>query len=302
MADDTYIGADHARAAARRARRPGRRCARNGARRCALGGRRIDRPGNWFEPTVLTGVSHAMALMRDESFGPIIGIQKVAGDAEALALMNDTRYGLTAGDVHARRGAGRARCWPASMPAASTGTAATASARACPGRAMATRASASRSRPTASRPSRGRAPGTCARLERAAPMPGLRSFDLDGTLLSGDTDELWCEFLIDRGPCSIAPSSRRATPTSPSATRAARSRRPSSAPSTPRRWPAQRRSPGRRCASGSSTREIAPRLGAGALARWSSAIATAGDRLVLTTATNRFLTEPIAALPRHRRR
>jgi acyl-CoA reductase-like NAD-dependent aldehyde dehydrogenase len=35
--------------------------------------------------------------MRDESFGPIIGIQKVASDDEALALMNDTRYGLTAG-------------------------------------------------------------------------------------------------------------------------------------------------------------------------------------------------------------
>jgi acyl-CoA reductase-like NAD-dependent aldehyde dehydrogenase len=38
-----------------------------------------------------------MELMREESFGPIIGIQKVAGDAEAVALMNDTRYGLTAG-------------------------------------------------------------------------------------------------------------------------------------------------------------------------------------------------------------
>jgi len=36
-------------------------------------------------------------VMRDESFGPIIGIQKVGGDAEALALMNDTPYGLTAG-------------------------------------------------------------------------------------------------------------------------------------------------------------------------------------------------------------
>ena len=35
--------------------------------------------------------------MREESFGPIIGIQKVAGDDEAVALMNDTRYGLTAG-------------------------------------------------------------------------------------------------------------------------------------------------------------------------------------------------------------
>jgi acyl-CoA reductase-like NAD-dependent aldehyde dehydrogenase len=62
-----------------------------------LGGKRIERPGNWFEPTVLTGVDHTMAVMRDESFGPIIGIQKVSGDAEALALMNDTPYGLTAG-------------------------------------------------------------------------------------------------------------------------------------------------------------------------------------------------------------
>ena len=61
------------------------------------GGKRIARAGNWFEPTVFTGVNHDMLLMRDESFGPIIGIQKVRDDAEALALMNDTRYGLTAG-------------------------------------------------------------------------------------------------------------------------------------------------------------------------------------------------------------
>jgi len=61
------------------------------------GGKRVARAGNWFEATVLTGVDHTMAVMRDESFGPIIGIQKVASDDEALALMNDTRYGLTAG-------------------------------------------------------------------------------------------------------------------------------------------------------------------------------------------------------------
>ena len=61
------------------------------------GGRRLDAAGNWFEPTVFTAVDHRMQLMRDESFGPIVGIQKVAGDAEALELMNDTRYGLTAG-------------------------------------------------------------------------------------------------------------------------------------------------------------------------------------------------------------
>jgi acyl-CoA reductase-like NAD-dependent aldehyde dehydrogenase len=63
-----------------------------------LGGRRlVDRAGHWFEPTVFSRVDHSMALMRDESFGPVIGIQKVADDDEALRLMNDTRYGLTAG-------------------------------------------------------------------------------------------------------------------------------------------------------------------------------------------------------------
>jgi len=61
------------------------------------GGKTKPGPGNWFEPTVLTNVNHTMELMREESFGPVIGIQKVGGDEEAVALMNDTRYGLTAG-------------------------------------------------------------------------------------------------------------------------------------------------------------------------------------------------------------
>jgi acyl-CoA reductase-like NAD-dependent aldehyde dehydrogenase len=61
------------------------------------GGKRIARPGNWFEATVLSEVDHSMLLMREESFGPVIGIQKVSGDAEAVRLMNDTEYGLTAG-------------------------------------------------------------------------------------------------------------------------------------------------------------------------------------------------------------
>ncbi len=63
----------------------------------AVGGHALPGPGNWFEPTVLTQVNHGMDVMREESFGPIVGIQKVAGDDEALRLMNDTRYGLTAG-------------------------------------------------------------------------------------------------------------------------------------------------------------------------------------------------------------
>ena len=61
------------------------------------GGQRLPGPGNGYAPTVFIHVKHSMELMREESFGPIIGIQKVAGDMEAVKLMNDTRYGLTAG-------------------------------------------------------------------------------------------------------------------------------------------------------------------------------------------------------------
>lgn len=60
------------------------------------GGKRPAGKGSYFEPTVLTRVDHRMKVMRDESFGPIIGIQEVRDDAEATALMNDTEYGLTA--------------------------------------------------------------------------------------------------------------------------------------------------------------------------------------------------------------
>jgi acyl-CoA reductase-like NAD-dependent aldehyde dehydrogenase len=62
-----------------------------------IGGQRLPGPGNWYAPTVFSHVDHRMELMREESFGPIIGIQKVGDDEEAIALMNDTRYGLTAG-------------------------------------------------------------------------------------------------------------------------------------------------------------------------------------------------------------
>jgi acyl-CoA reductase-like NAD-dependent aldehyde dehydrogenase len=65
--------------------------------RLVHGGARLDRPGYYFAPTVLDRVDHSMAVMRDESFGPVIGIAAVAGDDEAVALMNDTDYGLTAG-------------------------------------------------------------------------------------------------------------------------------------------------------------------------------------------------------------
>jgi acyl-CoA reductase-like NAD-dependent aldehyde dehydrogenase len=60
------------------------------------GGHALKAKGNWFEPTVFGHADHSMLLMKDESFGPIIGIAPVADDAAAVALMNDTEYGLTA--------------------------------------------------------------------------------------------------------------------------------------------------------------------------------------------------------------
>ncbi len=60
------------------------------------GGKKMVGKGYYFEPTVLTSVTHDMSVMREESFGPIIGIMKVKSDDEAIHLMSDTEYGLTA--------------------------------------------------------------------------------------------------------------------------------------------------------------------------------------------------------------
>jgi acyl-CoA reductase-like NAD-dependent aldehyde dehydrogenase len=60
------------------------------------GGKRVDGTGYFFEPTVITNANHQMNVMREESFGPIIGIMKVSNDHEAIELMKDTEYGLTA--------------------------------------------------------------------------------------------------------------------------------------------------------------------------------------------------------------
>jgi acyl-CoA reductase-like NAD-dependent aldehyde dehydrogenase len=60
------------------------------------GGKRIQRKGYFFEPTILANVTHDMLVMKEESFGPIIGIMKVKNDEEAIGLMGDTEFGLTA--------------------------------------------------------------------------------------------------------------------------------------------------------------------------------------------------------------
>jgi acyl-CoA reductase-like NAD-dependent aldehyde dehydrogenase len=56
-----------------------------------------DKPGTpYLAPQVLVNVDHKMAVMSEESFGPVIGIMKVKSDDEAIRLMNDSKYGLTA--------------------------------------------------------------------------------------------------------------------------------------------------------------------------------------------------------------
>ena len=63
--------------------------------RVLTGGRRVEgRDGLWYEPTVLVDVDHAMVVMRDETFGPVLPIMKVSGPDEALRLANDSAYGL----------------------------------------------------------------------------------------------------------------------------------------------------------------------------------------------------------------
>jgi acyl-CoA reductase-like NAD-dependent aldehyde dehydrogenase len=96
MDETTYIGAITRRPQLEVLKKQVADAKRKGAR-LLLGGATVKRKGNWFEPTVFADVDHSMALMRDESFGPIIGIQAVADDEAAVDLMNDTEYGLTAG-------------------------------------------------------------------------------------------------------------------------------------------------------------------------------------------------------------
>ncbi len=52
--------------------------------------------GNFVPPRLLTQVDHKMIVMQEETFGPVIPVARVGSDAEAVVLMNDTEYGLTA--------------------------------------------------------------------------------------------------------------------------------------------------------------------------------------------------------------
>ncbi|AEO67185.1 uncharacterized protein THITE_2116019 [Thermothielavioides terrestris NRRL 8126] len=57
---------------------------------------RLPERGNFVVPTLLTNVDHSMTVMKDETFGPVIPVMKVKSDEEAVELMNDSEFGLTA--------------------------------------------------------------------------------------------------------------------------------------------------------------------------------------------------------------
>ncbi|MGN6123913.1 MAG: aldehyde dehydrogenase family protein [Sphingomonas oligoaromativorans] len=68
--------------------------AKAGGATVALGGRRIDRPGSYLEPTILTGITPDNPIYRQEIFGPVLSFYVVADEAEAIALANDVPFGL----------------------------------------------------------------------------------------------------------------------------------------------------------------------------------------------------------------
>ncbi len=81
--------ADHVRGQVTEAKRKGARA--------LLGSDAGQEEGSpWLAPEVLVDVNHQMSVMTEESFGPVVGIMKVADDEEAVTLMNDSPYGLTA--------------------------------------------------------------------------------------------------------------------------------------------------------------------------------------------------------------
>ncbi|MBI4729096.1 MAG: aldehyde dehydrogenase family protein [Acidobacteria bacterium] len=67
-----------------------------GAKRLTGGPVDVGLPGKWYAPAVVTGVDHSMALMREETFGPVVPVMPVDDEEEAVRLANDSEYGLGA--------------------------------------------------------------------------------------------------------------------------------------------------------------------------------------------------------------
>jgi len=72
--------------------------------RLVTGGKRVDRAGFFFEPTIFADVDPKARIAQEEIFGPFLAVIKAAGFDDALAIANDTEFGLT-GAVYSRDGA-----------------------------------------------------------------------------------------------------------------------------------------------------------------------------------------------------
>ncbi len=95
MDDDTDLGPlIHAKAAEKMEAQIEDACRKGAQVLCGGKKRRIDQ-GTFFEPTLLTDVTHDMDVMREENFGPIMPVMRVSGYDEAIGLINDSNYGLT---------------------------------------------------------------------------------------------------------------------------------------------------------------------------------------------------------------
>ncbi|MBI4603640.1 MAG: aldehyde dehydrogenase family protein [Planctomycetes bacterium] len=96
LGEETTLGPLAVRANVEKLERQVEDAVRRGAR-LLLGGRRVQgTAGNFFPPTLLDGVPNEAEAMQEESFGPLVPVLAVSGDDEAVRLMNDSRYGLTA--------------------------------------------------------------------------------------------------------------------------------------------------------------------------------------------------------------
>lgn len=64
---------------------------------CAMGGSAVDGPGQFVQPTIFTGISNDMQIAREEIFGPVLSVIRFKDEEEAVAIANDTRFGLASG-------------------------------------------------------------------------------------------------------------------------------------------------------------------------------------------------------------
>ena len=71
---------------------------------CLLGGQPVHAGGIWYPPTLLTGVNHDMLIMQEETFGPVIPVVTFSDVEQAIALANDSQFGLSAAVFSADRG------------------------------------------------------------------------------------------------------------------------------------------------------------------------------------------------------